>query len=204
MEAGEQAAESSKAGKKKEKKRRQQERARAAKAAAEAAAHTSQPEPEAMPGWLQQPTSEPHPAAAPAAAAAAKKKKRNRKKKGKGAGDAVDLAATGVIELGNPPELPVAGPEQPEPELSKLPEPEPEPELVPEPEQEPEPLLEPEPVDDPVAEVLAGLGLLEHLPACRLHEMDLGARPPDQWFLMWSLHPLSAPPPPRPTTWARD
>jgi hypothetical protein len=45
--------------------------------------------------------------------------------------------------------------------------------------------LEPEPVDDPVAEVLAGLGLLEHLPACRVHEMDLGARPPpDQQFLM--------------------
>ena len=47
MEAGEQAAESSKAGKKKEKKRRQQERARAAKAAAEAAAaRAREPEPE--------------------------------------------------------------------------------------------------------------------------------------------------------------
>jgi hypothetical protein len=42
--------------------------------------------------------------------------------------------------------------------------------------------LEPEPVDDPVAEVLAGLGLLEHLPACHEHEMDLGARPPTSSF----------------------
>ena len=55
MEAGEQAAESSKAGKKKEKKKRQQERARAAKAAAEATARASQPEPEAALGRLQQP-----------------------------------------------------------------------------------------------------------------------------------------------------
>ena len=37
-------------------------------------------------------------------------------------------------------------------------------------------------VDDPVAEVLAGLGLLEHLPACHEHEMDLCARPPTSSF----------------------
>ena len=77
---------------------------------------------------------------------------------------------------------------EPEPEPDANPEPEPEPGLelkpepAPEPELEPEPLLEPEPVDDPVAEVLAGLGLLEHLPACHGHEMDFGARPPTSSF----------------------
>jgi hypothetical protein len=125
MEAGEQAAQSSKAGKKKEKKRRQQERARAAKAVAEAAASASQPEPAAAPGWLQQHALDPQPVAGPAAAVGARKKKRYRKKKGKGAGDAVDLAATGVVEPGEP-ELAVAEPDEPE---QAFPEPEPELEL---------------------------------------------------------------------------
>jgi ankyrin repeat protein len=66
-----------------------------------------------------------------------------------------------------------------EPELEPHAEPEPEQMLQPEPQLElqPEPLLEPEPVADLMMVLLAGLGLLEHLPACRAHEMDLGARP---------------------------
>ena len=62
---------------------------------------------------------------------------------------------------------------KPEPEL----EPEPEPELEPKPEPEPEWESQPEPAADPIVEVLLEyLGLLEYLPACHVHEIDLGAR----------------------------
>jgi ankyrin repeat protein len=67
-----------------------------------------------------------------------------------------------------------------EPEIDPEFEPAPEPEPELEPERVPEP--EPEPVHDPVAEVLARLGLLEYLPACHVHEVDLGARPPASSF----------------------
>jgi ankyrin repeat protein len=95
---------------------------------------------------------------------------------------------------------------EPEPEIEREPEPEREPESEPEPAPEPEvasssswsfPGLLPgvwDPPDtDPVAGVLAELGLLEHLPACHEHEIDLGARlRPAVMFLSRSSHPWSA------------
>ena len=64
---------------------------------------------------------------------------------------------------------------EPQVKLQVEPEPAPAPEPEPDPDPDPEPPAEHKPAD-PVVEVLMGLGLLQHLTACRVHEMDLGAR----------------------------
>jgi hypothetical protein len=119
----------------------------------------------ALVAWLDALGAEQSPGGGEAQAPVAKKKRKKRPKKKR-------TVAQPGSEL--EPEI--------EPEFEPEPELEPELELELELDSEPEPLLEPESVDDPVAEVLAGLGLLEHLPACRVREMDRGARPPTSGF----------------------
>jgi ankyrin repeat protein len=106
---------------------------------------------------------------------AKKKRKKRPKKKRTGAQPSAELEPEMDPEFEGPPIYFRLQPE-PEPEQMRHPEPQPEPEP------EPVPLLEPEPVADPIVIVLAELGLLEHLPAFRAHEVDLGARPPTNSF----------------------
>jgi ankyrin repeat protein len=139
-------------------------------------------------------------AAGGAAAGTKKKRKKRPKKKRAAADDERARLETGQLraaaELGQETEV------KPEQEQEQEQAPVPAPALEPEPVQAQEPAqaqarerehdldtraepemgeletleLEPDQVSDPVAEVLARLGLLEHLPTCHLHEMDLGAR----------------------------